>query len=98
TPQHVLIHGADRYSHTLAPYAFASEGGVRSATVPVSIWRTYFVANEWNEIQTVVGFKNLALMDSSSSLSRNPSDYMAPYSRILRYAVATAIWLVIGII
>lgn len=45
-----------------------------------------------------MGFKNLALMDSSSSLSRNPSDYMAPYSRILRYAVATAIWLVIGII
>ncbi|GAB1288316.1 Meckelin [Apodemus speciosus] len=46
----------------------------------------------------VVGFKNLALMDPSSSLSRNPSDYIAPYSRILRYAVATAIWLVIGII
>eukprot|EP00072_Mus_musculus_P028251 NP_808529.2 meckelin [Mus musculus] len=96
--------------------AVEGEGGVRSATVPVSIWRTYFVANEWNEIQTVrkinplfqvlttlfflevVGFKNLALMDSSSSLSRNPSDYTAPYSRILRYAVATAIWLVIGII
>ncbi|XP_075823066.1 meckelin isoform X3 [Microtus pennsylvanicus] len=96
--------------------AVEGEGGVRSATVPVSIWRTYFIANEWNEIQTVrktnplfqvlstlfflevVGFKNLALMDSSSSLSRNPSDYVAPYSRILRYAVATAIWLVIGII
>ncbi|XP_041513184.1 meckelin isoform X3 [Microtus oregoni] len=96
--------------------AVEGEGGVRSATVPVSIWRTYFVANEWNEIQTVrktnplfqvlstlfflevVGFKNLALMDSSSSLSRNPSDYVAPYSRILRYAVASAIWLVIGII
>lgn len=96
--------------------AVEGEGGVRSATVPVSIWRTYFVANEWNEIQTVrkinplfqvlttlfflevVGFKNLALMDPSSSLSRSPSDYTAPYSRILRYAVATAIWLVIGII
>nr|XP_048276118.1 meckelin [Myodes glareolus] len=96
--------------------AVEGEGGVRSATVPVSIWRTYFVANEWNEIQTVrkinplfqvlttlfflevVGFKNLALMDPSSSLSRNLSDYMAPYSRILRYAVATAVWLVIGII
>lgn len=96
--------------------AVEGEGGVRSATVPVSIWRTYFVANEWNEIQTVrkinplfqvlatlfflevVGFKHLALMDSSSSLSRNMSDYIAPYSRILRYAVATAIWLVIGII
>ncbi|EHB16391.1 Meckelin [Heterocephalus glaber] len=33
--------------------AVEGEGGVRTATVPVSIWRTYFVANEWNEIQTV---------------------------------------------
>nr|XP_004656991.2 meckelin isoform X1 [Jaculus jaculus] len=96
--------------------AVEGEGGVRSATVPVSIWRTYFVANEWNEIQTVrkinplfqiltvlfflevVGFKNLAVMDSSSSLSRNPSDYLPPYSRILRYAVCTTIWLVIGFV
>ncbi|XP_020944766.1 meckelin isoform X4 [Sus scrofa] len=96
--------------------AVEGEGGVRSATVPVSIWRTYFVANEWNEIQTVrkinplfqvltvlfllevVGFKNLALMDSSSSLSRSPPSYIAPYSRILRYAVSTVLWLVIGII
>ncbi|KAM9689582.1 meckelin isoform 1-T1 [Dama dama] len=96
--------------------AVEGEGGVRSATVPVSIWRTYFVANEWNEIQTVrkinplfqvltvlfllevVGFKNLALMDSSSSLSRSPPSYIAPYSRILRYAVSSALWLVIGII
>ncbi|XP_064444199.1 meckelin isoform X3 [Mirounga angustirostris] len=46
----------------------------------------------------VVGFKNLALMDSSSSLSRSPASYIAPYSRILRYAVSTALWLVIGII
>ncbi|XP_047698702.1 meckelin isoform X2 [Prionailurus viverrinus] len=44
----------------------------------------------------VVGFKNLALMDSSSSLSRSPTSYIAPYSRILRYAVSTALWLVIG--
>uniref|UniRef100_A0A4W2C9P8 Transmembrane protein 67 n=1 Tax=Bos indicus x Bos taurus TaxID=30522 RepID=A0A4W2C9P8_BOBOX len=96
--------------------AVEGEGGVRSATVPVSIWRTYFVANEWNEIQTVrkinplfqvltvlfllevVGFKNLALMDSSSSLSRSPPSYIAPYSRILRYAVSSALWLVIGLI
>ena len=27
--------------------------GESSYEVPVSIWRTYFVANEWNEIQTV---------------------------------------------
>lgn len=37
-------------------------------------------------------------MDPSSSLSRSLSDYTAPYSRILRYAVATTIWLVIGIV
>ncbi|XP_066874054.1 meckelin isoform X3 [Kogia breviceps] len=46
----------------------------------------------------VVGFKNLALMDSSSSLSRSPPSYIAPYSRILRYAVSTVLWLVVGII
>ncbi|XP_049637892.1 meckelin [Suncus etruscus] len=96
--------------------AIEGEGGVRSSAVPVSIWRTYFVANEWNEIQAVrkinplfqvvsvlfflevVGFKNLALMDPSSSLSRNPVSYIAPYSRILRYAVSAALWLTIGFI
>ncbi|XP_075438837.1 meckelin isoform X2 [Ascaphus truei] len=94
--------------------ALKSEGGMKSGTAPVSIWRTYFVANEWNEIQTVrkinplfqvlavlfflevVGFQNLALMDPSSSLSRNPKDYIAPWSRILRYGVGTALWLTIG--
>ncbi len=25
----------------------------KQAEAPVSIWRTYFVANEWNEIQTI---------------------------------------------
>ena len=28
-------------------------GGDCTYEAPVSIWRTYFVANEWNEIQTV---------------------------------------------
>ena len=27
-------------------------GGQKGSESPVSIWRTYFVANEWNEIQT----------------------------------------------
>ncbi|XP_069813490.1 meckelin [Dendropsophus ebraccatus] len=94
--------------------ALKSEGGGKSGTFPVSIWRTYFIANEWNEIQTVrrinpllqvlvvvffleiAGFENLALRDSSSSLSRDAQDYIAPWSRILRYGVATALWLAIG--
>uniref|UniRef100_A0A8D0HDF1 Transmembrane protein 67 n=1 Tax=Sphenodon punctatus TaxID=8508 RepID=A0A8D0HDF1_SPHPU len=93
--------------------AIEGENGIRSAPAPVSIWRTYFIANEWNEIQTVrkinalfqvlavlfflevVGFSNLALMDSSSSLTRSPQGFIAPRSCILRYGVSAALWLVI---
>ncbi|XP_042317912.1 meckelin isoform X2 [Sceloporus undulatus] len=96
--------------------AVEGESGIRSISAPVSIWRTYFIANEWNEIQTirkinpvfqvfavlffleVVGFSNLAIMDSSSSLTRSPESYIAPSSRILRYGVSAALWLVIAII
>ncbi|TKS82024.1 Meckelin Meckel syndrome type 3 protein [Collichthys lucidus] len=31
----------------------AQAGEVKRDPAPVSIWRTYFVANEWNEIQTI---------------------------------------------
>ncbi|NXQ92803.1 MKS3 protein, partial [Sagittarius serpentarius] len=94
--------------------AVEGEGVVKSAAAPVSIWRTYFIANEWNEIQTmrkinplfqvlavlffleVVGFSNLALMDSSSSLTRSSESYIAPWSRILRFGVSAALWLAIA--
>ncbi|KAM9387053.1 meckelin [Phaethornis superciliosus] len=94
--------------------AVEGEGVVKSAAAPVSIWRTYFIANEWNEIQTlrkinplfqvlavlffleVVGFSNLALMDSSSSLTRDTESYIAPSSRILRFGVSAALWLAIA--
>lgn len=32
--------------------AFSGVGDPKRDPAPVSIWRTYFVANEWNEIQT----------------------------------------------
>ncbi|NXO00768.1 MKS3 protein, partial [Rhinopomastus cyanomelas] len=94
--------------------AVEGKGVTKSAAAPVSIWRTYFIANEWNEIQTVrkinplfqvlavlfflevVGFSNLALMDSSSSLSRSSESYIAPCSRILRFGVSAALWLAIA--
>ncbi|KAK4828231.1 hypothetical protein QYF61_024726 [Mycteria americana] len=85
--------------------AVEGEGVIKSAAAPVSIWRTYFIANEWNEIQTVrkinplfqaVGFSNLALMDSSSSLTRSSESYIAPWSRILRFGVSSALWLAIA--
>ncbi|XP_056619132.1 meckelin isoform X2 [Triplophysa dalaica] len=91
-------------------------GEGKSQASPVSIWRTYFVANEWNEIQTirkisptfqvmavlffleVVGFSSLALRDPSSNLLRSPDAYTPPYSLILRYGLASALWLSIGLI
>ncbi|NXG61020.1 MKS3 protein, partial [Hemiprocne comata] len=94
--------------------AVEGEGVTKSAAAPVSIWRTYFIANEWNEIQTVrkinplfqvlavlfflevVGFSNLALMDSSSGLTRSSESYIAPWSRILRFGVSAALWLAIA--
>lgn len=33
-----------------------------TATAPVSIWRTYFVANEWNEIQSVTKINHTLLL------------------------------------
>ncbi len=34
------------------PRGQASDPSQKGAEAPVSIWRTYFIANEWNEIQT----------------------------------------------
>lgn len=44
----------------------------------------------------VVGFSNLALMDSSSSLTRSSESFIAPWSRILRFGVSAALWLAIA--
>ncbi|KAG7470031.1 hypothetical protein MATL_G00135210 [Megalops atlanticus] len=91
-------------------------GSTKSIPTPVSIWRTYFVANEWNEIQTtrrinpafqvaavlffleIVGFSSLALRDPSSALKRDAEAYVPQWSLILRYGVATAVWLIIGLL
>uniref|UniRef100_A0A3P8UGI6 Transmembrane protein 67 n=1 Tax=Cynoglossus semilaevis TaxID=244447 RepID=A0A3P8UGI6_CYNSE len=93
-----------------------ASGDSKRDPVPVSIWRTYFVANEWNEIQTfrkisptfqimavlffleVVGFSNLALRDPWSNLSRSSQAYAPSYSLILRYGLATSLWICIGLL
>lgn len=44
------------YPHHPHPTIFTSApavGDPKRDPSPVSIWRTYFVANEWNEIQTI---------------------------------------------
>ena len=81
----------------------------------VSCWRTLFVANEWNELQTyrkinptfqlafvllllnVVNLEALALRDIGSDLVRNPNGYVAPYSSVLRLAIAASLYLALGI-
>ncbi|XP_072426341.1 meckelin [Chiloscyllium punctatum] len=94
----------------------AGGGDIKTAPAPVSIWRTYFVANEWNNIQTirktnpifqlitvifflkVVGFENLTSMDPYSQLKRTPESDVVPSSRVLRFGMASSIWLTIGLI
>eukprot|EP01135_Chromosphaera_perkinsii_P003399 Nk52_evm23s242 gene=Nk52_evmTU23s242 len=73
-------------------------------TSGVSVWRSYFVANEWNEIQTVrkvnIKLQLLGLLvilvgfDVQYLATRNPSDSLTPgpWSSILRFAVASSIW------
>uniref|UniRef100_A0A8C5BUE8 Transmembrane protein 67 n=1 Tax=Gadus morhua TaxID=8049 RepID=A0A8C5BUE8_GADMO len=98
------------------PRSKAASGEAKRDPSPVSIWRTYFVANEWNEIQTirkisptfqviavlffleVLGFSNLALRDPWSTLERPPQAYKPPYSLTLRYALASTLWLCIGLL
>lgn len=92
-----------------------TQGGEAGATdAPVSIWRTLFIANEWNEIQTirkinpelqiflvlfflkVVGFEYLATTDPQSTTSVNlTTDYVGEYSRILRFAILSIVFLAV---
>ncbi|GCB77610.1 hypothetical protein scyTo_0016717, partial [Scyliorhinus torazame] len=94
----------------------AGGGDIKTAPAPVSIWRTYFVANEWNNIQTirkinpifqifvvlffleVVGFANLTSMSPYSNLKRTAESDVVPPSRILRFGMASGIWLTVGVI
>lgn len=46
----------------------------------------------------VLGFSNLALRDPWSTLERPQQAYTPPYSLILRYGVAAALWLSIGLL
>ncbi|XP_038664961.1 meckelin isoform X1 [Scyliorhinus canicula] len=94
----------------------AGGGDIKTAAAPVSIWRTYFVANEWNNIQTirkinpifqifvvlffleVVGFANLTSMSPYSNFKRTAESDVVPPSRILRFGMASGIWLTVGVI
>ncbi|KAH9495634.1 Meckelin [Bulinus truncatus] len=82
----------------------------------VSVWRTYFVANEWNEIQTkrkinpifqviavvfflhVVGFEDTSTKDPDGTVNKGSDVYMAEQSAMFRMALATIIYLLIGIV
>jgi len=75
----------------------------------VSCWRTLFVANEWNELQTyrktsttvqlifalfllkVINLEELALKDCSEELFKEPNEYRAPFSLVLRMAIASSV-------
>ncbi|XP_063055866.1 meckelin [Engraulis encrasicolus] len=101
-------------SKALKPAEGTGEG--RSGAAPVSIWRTYFVANEWNEIQTmrkisptfqvlsvlflleVAGFSSLVLRDPWSTLQRPAQAYTPEHSQVLRFGLASCLWLAVGLL
>ncbi|KAK6982489.1 Meckelin [Biomphalaria glabrata] len=95
------------------------QGGGDASKKPqssVSIWRTYFVANEWNEIQTkrkinpifqifavvfflhVVGFEDTTTKDPDGTVNKGSDVYMSEQSPMFRMALATLIYLIIGIV
>ncbi|XP_032813422.2 meckelin isoform X1 [Petromyzon marinus] len=96
------------------PKGKARQGAEAASARGVSVWRTFFVANEWNELQTVrklspmlqlfavllflkvVGFENLGLRDLGVTLLPAPNADEASWSRILRFGVASSVWLVVG--
>eukprot|EP01137_Pigoraptor_chileana_P006844 Opistho-2@51672 len=90
--------------------ASALQNDATARPAPVSIWRTYFVANEWNEIQTVrktsMNFQLFALafilvaLDVQYLATDVPSSNLdkAPINAVLRFAVATSIWLGLALV
>ena len=51
---HIFLMDWERPQGMLLATASASESDASKAVLsPISIWRTYFVANEWNEIQSL---------------------------------------------
>ncbi|XP_061421558.1 meckelin isoform X2 [Lethenteron reissneri] len=96
------------------PKGKARQGAEAASARGVSVWRTFFVANEWNELQTVrklspmlqlfavllflkvVGFENLGLRELKVTLLPAPNADEASWSRILRFGVASSVWLIVG--
>jgi len=62
------------------------DSGGEKAEAPISIWRTYFVANEWNEIQT---YRKI------SPLFQLVMSLLLLVVSILLYAIAHGHWLCI---
>lgn len=58
----------------------------------------YLIAGVSPCIGQVVGFSNLALRDPWSNLSRSSQAYAPSYSLILRYGLATSLWICIGLL
>eukprot|EP00051_Salpingoeca_urceolata_P013872 m.175519 g.175519 ORF g.175519 m.175519 type:complete len:968 (+) comp17921_c0_seq7:1121-4024(+) len=76
----------------------------------VSVWRPYFIVNEWNELQTFrkthLGFQLLAVLfflivaDAESVATTDPPDVCcskAGYHHTLRFAIASSVYLAVGV-
>eukprot|EP00057_Strongylocentrotus_purpuratus_P027643 XP_011682117.1 PREDICTED: meckelin [Strongylocentrotus purpuratus] len=84
------------------------------STRPSVLGGSFFVANEWNELQEmrrsnpvlqimavlffleVVGLKNLTTTDPQSSLNPTNDEYIGEYSDILRFGMASGLYILLG--
>uniref|UniRef100_UPI00398F5FE8 meckelin isoform X4 n=1 Tax=Pristiophorus japonicus TaxID=55135 RepID=UPI00398F5FE8 len=68
----------------------AGGGDIKTAPAPVSIWRTYFVANEWNNIQTIrkinPNFQIIAVLFFLEVVGFKNLTSMDPYSNLNKTA------------
>eukprot|EP01112_Ceratiomyxa_fruticulosa_P015929 TRINITY_DN476_c0_g2_i2.p1 TRINITY_DN476_c0_g2~~TRINITY_DN476_c0_g2_i2.p1 ORF type:complete len:1026 (+),score=149.84 TRINITY_DN476_c0_g2_i2:116-3193(+) len=87
------------------------EGDSQAINAPVSIWRTLFIANEWNEIQTMrqtsvvftlifVGFfmRGIGLEYLATSQPNTHDLTPAPTNMVLRFCITSFFWLLISLI
>ena len=109
---HIFLMDWERPRGMLLATANTSElDASKAVPSPVSIWRTYFVANEWNEIQSlrkisptlvlvavilfleVFGLRHLAEEAPTAYVSVSVERYSAPHNRVLRFAMATTLYI-----
>lgn len=77
---------------------FFLEVHITSTLVTVCLMSFSLVADLPSCVAQVVGFSNYALREPVSTLERSSQAYIPSYSVVLRYGLASTLWLCIGLL